>query len=143
MTGVNLTTVPDKGAAPAITDLIGGQIQVMFTTVASAASLIEAGQLRALAVTSVERSPAFPDLPTVSEAGLPCDDAEAWYGLFAPAKTPQEVIDCLNKAATAAVKAQSFKKFSAGEGLALTGCETARRARSLFSGRGGTLAQGD
>jgi tripartite-type tricarboxylate transporter receptor subunit TctC len=143
MTGVNLTTVPDKGAAPAITDLIGGQIQVMFTTVASAASLIEAGQLRAPAVTSVERSPAFPDLPTVSEAGLPGDDAEACYGLFAPAKTPQEVIDCLNKAATAAVKAQSFKKFSAGEGLALTGCETARRTRSLFSGRGGTLAQGD
>src|SRR6202790_1853227 len=63
---VSLTTVPYKGAAPAITDLIGGQIQVMFTTVASAASLIEAGPLRALAVTSAERSPAFPQLPTVA-----------------------------------------------------------------------------
>ena len=65
MAKVNLTTVPYKGAAPAITDLIGGQIQVMFTTVASAASLVEAGQLRAIAVTSAERSPAFPQLPTV------------------------------------------------------------------------------
>src|SRR5665213_2914708 len=86
MAKVNLTTVPYKGAAPAITDLIGGQIQVMFTTVASAASLIEAGQLRPLAVTSAERSPAFPQLPTVSEAGVPGYTAESWYGLFAPAK---------------------------------------------------------
>lgn len=67
MAGVILTTVPYKGAAPAITDLLGGQIQVMFTTVASCASLVEAGQLRAIAVTSAERSPALPQLPTVSE----------------------------------------------------------------------------
>jgi tripartite-type tricarboxylate transporter receptor subunit TctC len=117
MAGVNLTTVPYKGAAPAITDLIGGQIQVIFTTVASAAPLIEGGQLRALAVTSAERSPAFPDLPTVSEAGVPGYDAEAWYGLFAPAKTPPDVIDRLNKAAAAAVKADSFKKLAVNEGL--------------------------
>jgi tripartite-type tricarboxylate transporter receptor subunit TctC len=117
MAGVNLTTVPYKGAAPAITDLIGGQIQVMFTTVASAAPLIEGGQLRALAVTSAERSPAFPALPTVSEAGVPGYDAEAWYGLFAPAKTPPDIIDRLNRAAAAAVKAESFKKLSVNEGL--------------------------
>ena len=84
MAGVNLTTVPYKGAAPAITDLIGGQIDVIFTTVASAASLVEAGQLRAIAVTSAERSPAFLQLPTVSEAGVPGYAAEAWYGLYAP-----------------------------------------------------------
>jgi tripartite-type tricarboxylate transporter receptor subunit TctC len=119
MAGVNMTTVPYKGSAPAITDLIGGQIQVMFTTVASAASLVEAGQLRALAVTSAERSQAFPDLPTVSEAGVPGYDAEAWYGLFAPAKTPPEIIERLNKAAAAAVKAEVFKKLSVNEGLIL------------------------
>jgi tripartite-type tricarboxylate transporter receptor subunit TctC len=119
MAGVNLTTVPYKGSAPAITDLIGGQIQVMFTTVASAASLVEGGQLRALAVTSVERSPAFPNLPTVAEAGVPGYDAEAWYGLFAPAKTPPEVIERLNKAAAHAVKADAFKKLSVNEGLML------------------------
>src|SRR3979490_3475367 len=70
MAKVNLTTVPYKGAAPAITDLIGGQIQVMFTTVASAASLIAGGQLRAIAVTSAERSAAFSQLPTVAAGGL-------------------------------------------------------------------------
>ena len=114
---INLTTVPYKGAAPAITDLIGGQIQVMFTTVASAASLIEAGQLRALAVTSAERSPAFPDLPTVSEAGVPGYDAEAWYGLFAPAGTPADVIERLNQSAAIAVQSEAFKRLVKNEGL--------------------------
>ena len=118
MANVNLTTVPYKGSAPAITDLMSGQIQVMFTTVASAAGLVEAGQLRALAVTSAERSPAFPNLPTVAEAG-PGYDAEAWYGLFAPAKTPPEIIERLNKAAANAVKAETFKKLSVNEGLIL------------------------
>jgi tripartite-type tricarboxylate transporter receptor subunit TctC len=119
MANVNLNTVPYKGSAPAITDLLGGQIQVMFTTVASAAPLVEAGQLRALAVTSAERSPAFPNLPTVSEAGVPGYDAEAWYGLFAPAKTPPEIIDRLNKAAAAAVEADAFRKLGVNEGLML------------------------
>jgi len=98
---------------------MSGQIQVMFTTVASAAGLVEAGQLRALAVTSAERSPAFPDVPTVAEAGVPGYDAEAWYGLFAPAKTPADIIDRLNKAAASAVKAETFKKLSVNEGLIL------------------------
>jgi len=119
MAKVNLTTVPYKGAAPAITDLIGGQIQVMFTTVASAASLVEGGQLRALAVTSAERSPAFPQLPTVSEAGVPGYDAEAWYGLFAPAKTPPDIIARLNRSAALAVQSDSFRKLSTNEGLIL------------------------
>jgi tripartite-type tricarboxylate transporter receptor subunit TctC len=117
MANVNLTTVPYKGSAPAITDLLGGQIQVMFTTVASAASLVEGGQLRALAVTSAERSPAFPNLPTVAESGVAGYDAEAWYGLFAPARTPPEIIDRLNKAVANAVKADVFKRLSVNEGL--------------------------
>jgi tripartite-type tricarboxylate transporter receptor subunit TctC len=117
MAGVNLTTVPYKGAAPGITDLIGGQIQVMFTTVASAASLIEGGQLRALAVTSAERSPAFPQLPTVAEAGVPGYAAESWYGLFAPARTPADVIDRLNKSAALAVQSEAFKRLGVNEGL--------------------------
>jgi tripartite-type tricarboxylate transporter receptor subunit TctC len=116
---VNLTTVPYKGSAPAITDLIGGQIQVMFTTVASAASLIEAGQLRALAVTSAERSPAFPQLPTVAEAGVPGYAVESWYGLFAPAKTPREIIGRLNRSAATAVQSEAFKKLGVNEGLVM------------------------
>lgn len=116
---VNLTMVPYKGAAPAITDLIAGQTQVMFTTVASAAGLIEAGQLRALAVTSAERSPAFPQLPTVAESGVPGYAAESWYGLFAPAKTPADVIDRLNKSAAKAVQSEAFKTLEINEGLVM------------------------
>src|ERR1700753_650042 len=118
MAKVNLATIHYKGAAPAITDLIGGQIQVMFTTVASCASLVESGQLRALAVTSAERSPAFPQLATRAET-VPGYAAESWYGLFAPAKTPPEVIDRLNKSAATAVEAESFKKLGVNEGLVM------------------------
>jgi tripartite-type tricarboxylate transporter receptor subunit TctC len=117
MAKVNLTAVPYKGAAPAITDLIGGQIQVMFTTVASAASLVEAGQLRAIAVTSAERSPAFPKLPTVAEAGVPGYSAESWYGLFAPARTPADIVERLNKSAALAVQSDPFKRLGVNEGL--------------------------
>ena len=119
MAKVNLTTVPYKGAAPAITDLMGGQIQVIFTTVASAASLVEAGQLRALAVTSEKRSPAFPQLPTVAEAGVHGYAAEAWYGLYAPARTPPEIIDRLNKSAAKAVQSEAFRRLGVNEGLVM------------------------
>jgi tripartite-type tricarboxylate transporter receptor subunit TctC len=119
MAHVNLTTVPYKGAAPAITDLLGGQIQVMFTTVASAAALIAGGQLRALAVTSAQRSPAFPELPSVAEAGVAGYAAESWYGLYAPAKTPVEIIDRLNKSAAKAVQSEAFKKLGLSEGLVM------------------------
>jgi tripartite-type tricarboxylate transporter receptor subunit TctC len=119
MAKVDLTTVPYKGAAPAITDLIGGQIQVIFTTVASCASLVAAGQLRAIAVTSAERSPAFPQLPTVSEAGVPGYAAEAWYGVYAPARTPPEIIDRLNRSAAKAVKSEAFKRLGSNEGLVM------------------------
>ena len=119
MAKVNLTTISYRGAAPAITDLLGGQIQVIFTTVASAASLVESGQLRAIAVTSAERSPAFPKLPTVSEAGVPGYAAEAWYGVYAPARTPPEIIDRLNKSAAKAVQSEAFRKLGVNEGLVM------------------------
>ncbi|MDF0520506.1 tripartite tricarboxylate transporter substrate binding protein [Bradyrhizobium yuanmingense] len=121
MANVKMTAVPYKGAAPAISDLLGGQIDVMFTTVASAASLVAAGQLRALAVTSAERSAAFPQLPTVSEAGLPGYAAESWYGLYAPAKTPAPVIARLTQAVAKAVQAGAFKQLSTNEGLIMVG----------------------
>jgi tripartite-type tricarboxylate transporter receptor subunit TctC len=119
MAKVDLTAVPYKGAAPGITDLIGGQIDVMFTTVASAASLVESGQLRAIAVTAAERSPAFPQLPTVAEAGVPGYAAESWYGLFVPAGTPKDVIDRLNQSAATAVQSDAFKKLGVNEGLVM------------------------
>ena len=91
----------------------------MFTTVASAASLIEGGQLRALAVTSAEPSPAFPQLPTVAEAGVPGYDLESWYGLYAPTKTPPDIIDRLNRSAAKAVQSDAFKKLGINEGLVM------------------------
>lgn len=84
---------------------------------ASAASLVAAGQLRALAVTSAERSTAFPQLPTVAEAGVPGYVAESWYGLYAPAKTPAAVIARLNQAFARAVRSGGFKQLEANEGL--------------------------
>src|ERR1041385_2264969 len=129
MAKVNLTMVPYKGAAPAITDLLGGRIQVMFTTVASAAPLIAGGQLRALAVTSAERSPAFPDLPTVAEAGVPGYSAESWYGLYAPARTPADIIGRLNKSAAAAVQSAAFTRLGVNEGLVMVAAEPAELDR--------------
>lgn len=121
LAGVNITAVHYKGAAPAITDVLGGTIQVMFTTVASATSLIKAGQLKALAVTSAQRTPAFPDLPTVAEAGVPGYAAESWYGLFAPAKTPVAVIALLNTAVGKAIHTPAFDKLVENEGLIMVG----------------------
>jgi tripartite-type tricarboxylate transporter receptor subunit TctC len=118
---VTLTAVHYKGAAPAITDLLSGNIQVMFTTVASATSLIEAGKLKALAVTSAARTPAFPDLPTVAEAGVPGYAAESWYGVFAPAKTDAAVIALLNAAIDKSLHAPAFDKLKASEGLIMVG----------------------
>ncbi len=121
LTHVKLAAVHYKGAAPAITDLLGGTIQVMFTTVASAAPLIKAGKLKALAVTSSKRVAAFPDLPTVAEAGVPGYVAESWYGLFAPAKTPAETIGLLNKAVNQSLHASSLDQLVANEGLIMVG----------------------
>ncbi len=96
MTGVNMVHVPYRGGAPALTDLIGGQVQVMFDNVPTSAEHIRAGKLRALAVTSATRSEVLPDLPTVADF-VPGYEASAWYGIGAPKNTPAEIIDKLNK----------------------------------------------
>jgi tripartite-type tricarboxylate transporter receptor subunit TctC len=95
MTGVNLTHVPYRGAGPAITDLLGGQIQVTFTDMAASIEYIRAGKLRALAVTTATRSEALPDIPTVGDfvSGF---EASQWVGLCAPKNTPPEIIGKLN-----------------------------------------------
>ena len=96
MTNVNLLHVPYRGSAPALTDLIGGQVQVTFDPLPSSIEHIKAGKLRALAVTSMTRSEALPDVPTVGDF-VPGFEASAWYGLGAPRSTPREVVDRLNK----------------------------------------------
>ena len=96
MAGVNMVHVPYRGAAPALTDLLGGQVQVMFDTCRQSIEYIRAGKLRALAVTTATRSEALPDIPTVGDF-VPGYEASAWYGLGAPKNTPAEIIDKLNK----------------------------------------------
>jgi tripartite-type tricarboxylate transporter receptor subunit TctC len=96
MAGVDMTHVPYKGSAPALTDLISGQVQVMFDNLPSSLPQIKAGKLRAIAVTSLKRAPALPDVPTISESGLPGFEASSWFGVLAPAGTPPAVVTRLN-----------------------------------------------
>lgn len=98
MAGVKLTHVPYKGSAPASTDLLGGQISAAFPGVAIALPHTRAGRLRSLAITSLKRSRAMPEVPTMSEAGLRGFEVISWYGLLAPAGTPQEIVQRLNAA---------------------------------------------
>src|SRR5262249_9773155 len=96
MTGVNMVHVPYRGNAPALTDLIAGQVQMMFADAPSSIEHVKAGKLRALAVTTAERSEFLPEMPTVSEF-LPGFEASNWFGVAAPRNTPPEIIDKLNK----------------------------------------------
>jgi tripartite-type tricarboxylate transporter receptor subunit TctC len=108
MTGVNLVHVPYRGAAPALTDLIGGQVQVMFVAMASGIEYVRAGKLRSLAVTTAMRSEALPDLPVLGDfvAGY---ESSAWYGLGAPKHTPSEIVARLNKDINAALADPKIK----------------------------------
>ena len=96
MAGVQMTHVPYKGSAPALQDLIGGQVQLMFDNLPPSLPQIKAGKLRALAVTSLTRAPALPDVPTMAEAGLPGYEASSWFGVLAPAGTPLAIVTKLN-----------------------------------------------
>jgi tripartite-type tricarboxylate transporter receptor subunit TctC len=100
--------VPYRGDAPALTDLIGGQVQVMFGSIPPSLDHIRAGKLRALAVTNATRSEALPDIPTVSDF-VPGYEASAWYGIGAPRNTPAEIVDKLNKEINAALADPKIK----------------------------------
>ena len=101
-TGLNTQHVPYKGSAPALTDLMGGQVQFMFDNMPAAWPHVQAGKLRALAVTTHKRSPTAPDLPTMEESGVKPFDVTSWFGMVAPKGTPKDVIDKVNKAMNAA-----------------------------------------
>jgi tripartite-type tricarboxylate transporter receptor subunit TctC len=94
--GVNILHVPYKGSAPAVADLIGGQVQLMYDTVASCLPHIKSGKLRPLAVATAKRSAALPDVPTIAESALPGFEVTTWFGALAPAKTPNEIVVKLN-----------------------------------------------
>ena len=109
--------VPYRSAAPALTDLLGGQVQVMFPTMSSSLAYIKAGTLRPLAVTSATRSPVLPDVPTVAEF-LPGYEAGTWYGVGAPANTPAEIVAVLNTQINAGLADPKIKALLAGLGSA-------------------------
>jgi tripartite-type tricarboxylate transporter receptor subunit TctC len=110
LTGTHIVHIPYRGSGPAMTDLLGGQIQLMFDSMATSAPHIRSGNVRALAIAMLKRSPLLPDVPTFAEAGLPGYDATAWSGVLAPAHTPADVVARLNRDVTAATQDPAFQK---------------------------------
>jgi tripartite-type tricarboxylate transporter receptor subunit TctC len=117
MSGVKLVHVPYKGGAPAMSDLVGGQVQLVFATTASAIPHIKSGRIKGIAVTTAKRSALLPELPTISEAGLAGFDANNWYGLVVPAKTPRAIIDQLNAEVTKILAMPDVKTTLFNQGL--------------------------
>jgi tripartite-type tricarboxylate transporter receptor subunit TctC len=117
MAGVKAIHVPFKGAAEALTALLGGQVDFMFASVSSAIPQVKAGKLRAFAVTGTQRLPAMPDLPTMSEAALPGFSAAAWFGVVGPAGVPQPVVETLSKATLSSLETKEVRDRLAASGV--------------------------
>lgn len=128
MAGIKLSHVPYRGAAPAIADVMGGQVPIAFDNIVTTLAQVQAGKLRALAVSTKERSKVAPEIPTLSESGVPGYDATAWFGLFLPVGTPSNVV---NKLADAAIKAVSMPEVSAT--LMKSGAEPVGSTPAQFS----------
>lgn len=119
MADVRMNHIPYKGASPAMADLLGGQVDLMFDTVAGALPHIKAGKLRALGVTTTKRSSSLPDVPTIAEAGVPGFEMAAWIGLMAPAATPDEIVNKLQSEIARIVKATDVQEVLRPQGLEL------------------------
>ncbi|WBY02779.1 tripartite tricarboxylate transporter substrate binding protein [Ramlibacter tataouinensis] len=129
ITGAQMLHVPYKGSSPALADLAGGQVQVMFDNPASSLPLVRSGKLRALAVTSLKRSAELPDVPTVAESGIPDFQASNWVGIYAPAGTPPNVVARLNEALAAALAAPEIIETLRKSGLEPVGGTPAQFAQ--------------
>ena len=116
MAGVDMLHIPYKGSAPAVTDLLAGQVNMMFDNIPSSLPHIKAGKLRALAVTGAKRSPQLPELPTIAEAGIAGYDSYVWFGVVAPAGTPPEIIARLNAALVKTAATPEFRDRLTGQG---------------------------
>ena len=116
MTGVKMVHVPYKGSGPALADMIGGQVDVMFDNLTSSIGFIKSGKLRALAVTTATRYPELPDVPTMQEAGVPGYEATAWFGILAPKGTPRNVVARINSEVNKALAQADVKEKLAQQG---------------------------
>ena len=117
--GINVLHVPYKGAAPAIQDLLGGQVSMLFDVIPFALANIRAGKVRALGVATKERSSLLPDVPTMGEAGIPGMEGGAWFALYAPAGTPRNVIEFVNREANRVFSEPEFRKRMQSQGVDL------------------------
>ena len=117
MAGVKLTHIPYKGSPQAMTDLLGGRVMAMFAPASTALPHIKAGTLRALAASSAQRASAAPDLPTIAESGLPGFETSVWFGLLAPAATPRDIIERINRETARALADADVKKQFAAQGI--------------------------
>ena len=118
---LKMAHVPYKGSAPAITDLLGGHIPMMFDSTIAIMPHIKSGKVRPIAISSAQRSPLLPDVPTFAEAGVPAIESYAWYGLFAPANTPKDVVAKINSEAQKVMKQADFQKIRAETGSEYVG----------------------
>jgi tripartite-type tricarboxylate transporter receptor subunit TctC len=121
LTGVDLTHVPYKGNAPALNDLLGGHVAIMFDTITTSIPHVKSGKLKGLATTGAKRSPLAPDLPTMIEAGVPGFEISAWYMMFAPKSMPADVVQKVNAAVNKAIADPELAQRLSAQGVAFVG----------------------
>jgi tripartite-type tricarboxylate transporter receptor subunit TctC len=119
--GVEMTHIPYRGGGPAVTDVIAGQVPLLWVSIPAAAQFVKTGKLKALAVSTVKRSAVFPDVPTMVESGFKGFEVDSWYAMFVPAKTPQAIIDRINKATVNVLAQPDVKEKLLGQGAEAVG----------------------
>ncbi len=119
--GVDMTHIPYRGGGPAVTDVMAGQVPLLWVSIPAAAQFVKAGKLRALAVSTLKRSAVFPEVPTMVESGFKGFEVDSWYAMFVPAKTPQAIIDRINKAAVNVLAQPEVKERLLGQGAEAVG----------------------
>jgi tripartite-type tricarboxylate transporter receptor subunit TctC len=133
MAGVDMTHVPYKGSGVSMIDVMSGRVQLAITNVLTATPLVRGGKLKALAITSDRRVPAFQDLPTVAEAGVPGYELRSWYGLLAPNRTPAPLLDYLNREVSETMNAPEVKDKLAGDGAEAAAPNTPAQFREVIA----------
>jgi len=124
--GVTMTHIPYRGGGPAITDVIAGQVPLLWVSIPAAANYVKTGKLKALAVSTVKRSPIFPDVPTMAELGFKDYEVDSWYAMFVPTGTPQNIIESLNKATIKVLAEPAVKEKLLGQGAEAVGSTPAQ-----------------